>query len=639
VIELEEDDERRAAAYLKGLVPTAPWEAVVYGWSVLRTSSMEPLIARIREPRPGFDFFWLVGASGEGKSTLLRQIAWKVASEGPDNWRVLWTDRYIRSGPTTLPLAFLETLPNGSRVLLCVDDSEHVNGAERVAGFGRSWEGRDIRVVAIVADRGFAWSRSTLRRALGRGTADATRRHDLRKIDAGEAREVISLLHQRGLLHVSPAQAEAQLLQAAANAGSADTGVSYLLPVLLEITDPKGRGFESILRDLIWSLADRNADDALDLLLSAALTHSAGFPLRLDFAAGIVPPGRRMERSLNDLTAELEDHFEVRLKRHELLTHHPVVADALVRVAAREPELGRTMLRLACEVPQTLKPDLDPEGGLGALFPLVDRVPRHLLEREQPLFSVAAAWLSGWEYLTPKAVQTIGRLARCRLDWLVDELKRSPIDAELVAGLVTLARADHRRLLEVAEEVLAPGVDRPHWLASLDLVSTRLIGWHSWGVLEGVVGEQLADEDARWRSAYLTLLSLGDELAQEIRTLATLSLQLVKMHHAAAGCAVAAYREVGGEPERGNVRRHTKALAAEGKSVPEGGIEHIDDVFRLLVPDLLDHLGALGIFETRVEHVDALEDLLAWATRRYSPNEGILDALARVQRIHGFPSG
>ena len=132
-----EDSAGRAALYLKGLVATAPWEAAVHGWATPRTSAVRELARRVDAAAPGLDFVWLVGGGGEGKSTVLRQLAWTVAQRDDRDWYVLSSDRYMREHGTSLPVGFIDRLRDGARVLICLDDSAGVDGGESLRRGGR----------------------------------------------------------------------------------------------------------------------------------------------------------------------------------------------------------------------------------------------------------------------------------------------------------------------------------------------------------------------------------------------------------------------------------------------------------------------------------------------------------------------
>jgi hypothetical protein len=72
---------------------------------------------------------------GEGKSTALRQLAWEASQDG--GWVVLWSDRYLRDQTTSVPISFVGSLSEGTRVLICIDDTETITGGERLRRAGR----------------------------------------------------------------------------------------------------------------------------------------------------------------------------------------------------------------------------------------------------------------------------------------------------------------------------------------------------------------------------------------------------------------------------------------------------------------------------------------------------------------------
>src|SRR5947209_13641518 len=110
------NDSQGAARYLRGLTLTCPWEAVAYGWAVARPTAEEPLLRFASEAGPGLAARWRVAAGGEGKSTVLRRVAWQIARD--ETARVLWTDDRLIS---RIPLEWIDGRSSGTRVLLCVD--------------------------------------------------------------------------------------------------------------------------------------------------------------------------------------------------------------------------------------------------------------------------------------------------------------------------------------------------------------------------------------------------------------------------------------------------------------------------------------------------------------------------------------
>lgn len=637
-ITLAEDDPNRAAAYLKGLVATPPWEAVAYDWATPRPSATRQLLSRVEEARAGLDYCWLVGAGGEGKSTVLRQLAWSIGSER-DDWIVLWSDRYLREEQTTLPLPFIDGLPDGTNVLVCIDDSEGIKAGDRVRREADDWAAREMRVVAIVADRGVAWHKSTLRKALARGMPEAQRRIDLAPIGSGEVADLIERLDKRGLLHKPNADAK-KLLSAGAARSRGEEGRSYLLPVMLQLTDPSGRGFDSILRDVLWELAKTGAQDAQELLLAASIVHGAGLVLTDELAAAVTPPGARTEQALLALSAELERQFSLETGTltagglRGLVTHHRVLADGYVEIAAMTQDIAPTVLRVAQSLPNAFAAELDLDGmPLDPAFKTLDRVTRHLIDggREGRL-SVAAAWLTGWESLSPRAFPVIDRLAHCRRERLHRVLEHKQPDEALVNDLVAEARADYRRELTVMYEVLDPEYDRPVYFRERDIPSEELVIWHGMSVLEGVVGERLRDEQSLWRSAYLALLSMGPDRRRMARSLATLTRTLLNLPRVeTAAATMSAYQAIGGADQRENIAKLSKRFRDKGTQIPSGGSKLLDEVIGALVPELLSRLAGLEALASYRDQVLVLAEFLEWFIEAHSPNEHALKLLPQVR--------
>jgi hypothetical protein len=641
-VPLGKDDPEAAAAYIKGLVAIPPWDAVAYGWATPRTSIADRLTARVLDAERGMDFVWLVGGGGEGKSTALRQVAWKVATENAQ-WIVLWSDRYLRNNEADIPLAFIEALGDEARLLICIDDSTGVGGGEQLRRVADRWKALGARLVVVVADRGLAWLQSPLRRALSRGTSQADHREDLPSLSPAEVRALLESLSQRKLLHnLSLAEAEARVIASQQSAmrqqarfGDRSESVrSYLLPVLLEVTDPHARGFESILRDVLVGLRNRDTDDALDLLLAGSLTHAAGFPLTTGQAAGLIPAGANTDRALLALTEELNTQFATNLApglsapARVLVTHHPVLAATFVQVAAGTQELEPFMLRIAEAIPLSFAADMDLNGILPPYqFTVLDMVPRSLVGSHVPLFAVACSWLRGFERLIPDGFPTIHRLAYCYYEWIVHMAKHSSMIEE-VGGLVELSRSSYRRELAAVDRVLAPDTARPQQFGNYDLVTQRLYCWHAWAVLEIFVGTQFDEPSALWRGLFLALLSMGDDPEDMSRALVSLADALIGLErYEMAGAVVSVGRDIGRSKGTKIGSHQAESLLKQGADVPTGGRSLLDDLLGDLAPEILDRLDDFGVYDSRQEHLRALQEAFEWAAGRFSPNVRMRTAL------------
>lgn len=498
-------------------------------------------------------------------------------------------------------------------------------------------------MVLVAADRGLEWSRSELRNALSRGTPPGAHRQDLDRLSTEEAAALVKLLDDRSLLHeITIDEATAQLAASArANRRpqDGDEPTSYLLPLLLRFTDPRQRGHESILRDLLWRLAEPMSEDALALLLTASLTHAAGIPLSESRAAHVVPPGPRADRAMVQLTAEIQRAFTIPAETFErsgghraLLTHHPVLADGFIVAATSAPELETTVTRLAHDLPASLHDELDEERlAEPHLFTLLEAVQKRLLDRREPLFPIAVAWMEGWEELVPVSFPLINRLGGCRINWLSAVLRRRPPDFELAAQLVAEARDDYRRNLATARRVLGGSVRRPSRFTYYDLATQERVAFHGWAVVESIAGRKLGETDALWRSIYLALLSLTHDDLSVARALATLAVDLLELDwpNTAAQLVSAFQVTPGGDA---NVPRNLmRDLEDRNVRVPAAGRGQAHTAIGAIVPVLLGRIDELRIFTTPLEHLDALDAALDRTLLIFEPNTDIVQAKAAVE--------
>ncbi len=142
-IKLEQDIDAWASGYLRGFEPGG-WESIAYGWAIPRHSMTADLLNVVAQTTPGFRFCWIIGSAGEGKSTVLRQVAWKLGVQ-PDTL-VLWGS--AEADPLRFPDDWLQAISQGTRccamrrwhgaIAWCPGDAAHVDTAfvRRQAGDG-----------------------------------------------------------------------------------------------------------------------------------------------------------------------------------------------------------------------------------------------------------------------------------------------------------------------------------------------------------------------------------------------------------------------------------------------------------------------------------------------------------------------
>ena len=243
--------DAQARRYLRGLTETCPWEAIAYGWAVERQSALTPLTDLVQEANPGIALQWLVAAGGEGKSTVLKQLAWDTASRTSDSLVV-----FARADvtPVGFPTEWLSTVPDdGATVLVCVDGSRNLAGLSAALNEEQNFAERGLRVVVVVTERGNVWRRNRWRIAPRRGSSPALL---LSPLVNAERDALVALLDDRGLLYTTTREEAAARLARAARGAAEERSRRraerpWLLPTIMELTDPEGRPFDQILRSVL----------------------------------------------------------------------------------------------------------------------------------------------------------------------------------------------------------------------------------------------------------------------------------------------------------------------------------------------------------------------------------------------------
>jgi hypothetical protein len=622
------DNPDAAEAYLRGVAVTAPWEAVAHAWAVWRASSVDYLVDRIHSAPIGFDFAWLVAAGGEGKTTVMRQVAWAVAADELD-WTVFWTEAELRGTEAPIPVDMIEDLSAGANVLICVDGSEGLVGVRRLRAMSDRFAGSAKRIFVLLADRGLAWNRSKLPGQLSRGLRHIERRLPLERLDEAEAKQLVEELRKRSLLSVRASDATAEL----SRAGSSGP---WLLPTLMQLTDPQNRGFEGILASVLSGLRTETSSGPLLLLLTASVVQASGPALPQDIAERLVDAKGGFVASMEALTAELESQFRVPREivglgapPRTVVTHHRVIAEGFVSVAAKSSEFSKRFLEVCEELPQTVRQDVSVEELIPRpRFQLLDGVLRYLLSFDPPMHEAADCFLRSLVTIDRRQFPALARLADCDIDWLRVELRSNNPDRDLIEWLVESARTACQEGLASAREVLAEGQIRPAPYVNHRIGDEEQLFFHTWGVLEDTVGQIHGDIPTLKRAVMLFLQSGSD------RALSTLPLALMHLGEPGrAAKAAAAFRAVGtSKRDREIVKTQRGMLQRYGHVVPETGIEIIDDLWPdLAINLLLMDWTEIGLYERRDDHVAALRLALRKGAARVSPHVRIDEAMAILE--------
>jgi hypothetical protein len=624
-----EDDSEAAAAYLRGLRATAPWEAVFNGWAVWRGSSVSPLVNRILSSTAGFDFAWLVAAGGEGKSTVMRQVAWVIAAEHPD-WIVLWTEAAMREGDAEIPVELIESVGDQD-VLLCIDGSEGLTGAPRLHANAERLTRSRKRVFILFADRGAAWNRSRLPGKLCRGLPNVERRVDLEWLSDKETEDLIEKLEGCGLLMASSPETAREALSRRRTGHSEST--PWLLPTLMQLTDPKGRGFESILGSVLADLKKEPSMGPLLLLLGASIAQSAGRSLPADLGERLVRDEGGLTSSLEVLTAELETQLGASImamgleeRPGSLITHHQVIAEGFVEVAATNSDYRQRFLDTCDALPTTVAEDIGQEVLIPKpRFLLLDSILRFLRGLEPHQYEAADRFIRSLISLDPRQFPALTRLGDCDADWLRDEIRADSPDQDRIEWLQASARRAYWSALRLAQEVLRDKESRPKPYADSDLEKEEQIISHGWGVLEDTIGQRNGSQSALKRAVLLFLRSIQD------RGMATLPLPLIHMGELSrAAQATAAFASVArDERSQIHVRNQKRLLMSRGQAVPDVGIEILDELLADLVLNLLlEDWAEIALFDGYEEHVNALCRILEQG-KKLIKNHDLIDRAGR----------
>jgi hypothetical protein len=631
---VQPDNAGDAVAYLRGFTP-CDWDAIAHDWAISRPSAEEPIVTSAKNAAPGVTVSWCVGPGGEGKTTAARAAAWELASDPMAC--VLWGDAEFE--PCNIPTTWIEGLDAATRVVLFVDGTRRLKGIGGLCAKSRRFHSEGRVVTCVLVDRGVAFARSPVRRQLKNARA---RVEHLRmpSLSEAEASALVDRLEARRILHLPRSEADARLRTAAAQKDRPDDS-SWLLPVLMEITDPKNRGFDQILSDVLDEVAECNRA-ALSLLLATALSHAArtGLPIRIaEEVAGGDGSGRYGEaREVlhSELLRQSDLDPDARAPVTRLLTYSGPVAESFVRLAwdpGRRGSLEETCHSLVESAGKT------PYGHQMAPreFDLLNRIAIYLL-KDLEAFELCAQWLDDWIQLDDPPVNFVAmhRLGHCLLEWMKYSLKHEE-DHAFAEGLATKARAAFMEALSTAERVLAEGAVRPPSFERRKLDHEQRTTFHSWAILEGFVGTNLKKESALFQSAFLSILCLGPG-ESSILSVGNLALNLIELkRYKEAAIATSAKGELGGDIEI--FRSLQSALGRKGIDVPSGGLAQLGELISDLAIDvLLPGLGAEDWPYTDKARKERLLQAIPMI-RSTLPQGSAIDRLINACKTYPAPAG
>jgi hypothetical protein len=592
-LNLGPDNPAAARGFLRGLTLTCPWEAIAYGWAVPRPSAERPILTLIQDAPPGIAYDWLVGAGGEGKSTILKRLSWS-ASTG-SNRRVLWTDDTV---PSSVPLDWILSLPHGSTVLLCVDGTRQFDGLKPALRQGDIWAREEKSIIVLLSDRSHHWQRSRRRLNIGRAAHEP---RFLAPLADQERRDLISALDARGLLFgKTVSDANSRLTTAAEEAaktvGNRRAERSWLLPTVMQLTDPTDRPFDAILTSVVADLEGAEVE-AVRLLFGVSLVDAAGAALPVDLARRLLGGPDKFLTAYDAAIAELERQFDASLGlRNERLeeslrTHSRVVSEGIVRVALAGAS-SRSRLLLVCrDLPLLLAPDYTRTALLPKpRFDLLDLLTNYL-DSETGDYEAATEILASWIELDGTAYAAWHRLGEARMHWLKRDLREGAENRERLLALADAARNAFRRSLTLSMQVLS-ATPRPLPYTGADLDRHWRVTHHAWALLEAVIGtpasNTLGDRDNLVRAAHLAILSLrGADTEQIDKSCGLLTQILINLQlNDIAAALLAAKRSVARDGDH-VVRRCEKQLAERGVRIPKVGLEVLDQALARISIELI----------------------------------------------------
>ena len=338
--------------YFDGAVPK--WRHVL-AEAIPRRGFVDQFVAEFenqREKKAGPLFKLLLGAGGEGKSTMVLQVAAELAQRSP--WGVLWRPDASQG----LDAGELVDLAPEASWLLVTDDADSLVGPLMLAAQAIHNSGvRNVHVLGCARDTD--WNAAGGSRK-GWASSVTYRREWLRGIDKDDALRISGAWHdhpREGLqaAGASSVEEQAAAFMSAAKTEAARPGDGSFFGGLLDARFTPD-GLLAHVSDLMERLNERptGEDRTLrDALLYISCCHAIGIPgLDHRVLADLVGVGHDRVKSLVELPLG-EEAGGVRAGT-ALMTRHRRVAEAVVVVAVRDftVDLGE---RYAAIVEQTIR--------------------------------------------------------------------------------------------------------------------------------------------------------------------------------------------------------------------------------------------------------------------------------------------
>ncbi len=314
---LSEDFRRRQAdahpaPFYDGAVPN--WANIARGDDAQRLL-FQPVYEFARRQEFPYKSAVILGAAGEGKTTLLRRLAWQLAEDG--------APVFVRHFEHLVPSVRV-SLDAEKPLVLVFDEADQEEELPRLAA---ELADNGIPFVLLLASRLHEWQEAALEGSLKR--SGTFRKFALDRLDEKEVDNLLERLERAGKLDALQALPREQRIAHFLDRLQAD---GQLLPALL--TARYGvEQFEAILLDVFEKLRRRPGSDFLFTGYAAlASVHRYGLWLSRSLLAGTlgIPAAEIGPRLLGPLTGELIEVQENGAER--LSTRHPVIAEHAMRL-------------------------------------------------------------------------------------------------------------------------------------------------------------------------------------------------------------------------------------------------------------------------------------------------------------------
>ncbi len=309
----------------------ANWVTIAHGLDAPR-KRMEALLDFARDPRPRA-IGLILGRAGEGKSTLLRRLAWELAEQG---YPVFWYETYHHQDPVQGGAEALQRLQReyDRPLVFCFDDADQLD--EVLPDFVRMLNAHNLRYRIFGAARLHQWQHARITLPL------SPQNFELKAMESAEVEALLERMARHGglgALAELPPRERLRRFQA-----TMEHEELQLLPAMIAVRRRK-RHFEQIIRDVLTRLERwEEGSRLLHAYAILAAVHRFGYWLESGLLAATMTAldyPMRVEQVrpliLDRLKGELLDIREGQERR--LYTRHAIIAERVFRLLDSEGRL------------------------------------------------------------------------------------------------------------------------------------------------------------------------------------------------------------------------------------------------------------------------------------------------------------